>query len=236
MAIPIKLGALFPKGDKRANQKFGKHLSTLKFKITLEPLFLGYFYKEESQESDGLVDGGGDSVGLKGTVSQFSVDLHQRRELLMVEKRNLGRRVKPNWSMHEAEVLLKNLDLRGVHVQYAAAIEESANLALQAVRMFDEADSFQSGVFVFEPEAFMEGLDANDPEWVDSDDYVELSTITPELKPKIQVLPIMYSPQMGYRKQTNRDDVKESQFLAGTHACIMGRTKGSQIHFFVIAV
>ncbi|RUP43864.1 hypothetical protein BC936DRAFT_136619 [Jimgerdemannia flammicorona] len=226
MSLPIKLGDLFPKEDLRVNQKLGKHLNTLKFKIKLDPLFLGYFNKEDGQE-DGLIDGGGDSVGLKATVSQFSVDLHQHRELLVIEKKNLGPGLKPNWAMNEGEILLKNLDLRGVHVQYSTAGEENSNLALQ--RFMDDADSFQSGIFMFEPEAFMEGLDVNDPEWVDFDDYVELNTTTPDLKPKIQVLPIMYSPQMGYRKQLNRDDVEEYRYLAGTHACNMGRSKGISV-------
>ncbi|KAG0168982.1 hypothetical protein DFQ28_005286 [Apophysomyces sp. BC1034] len=225
MSYPVRNGALFPKTDPRPVKKFGKHMSTMKYKVMISPLIIGHFYKDENAMGGGsFVDDIGDSVGLKALVGAFSVDIHQRREFTNVSNHKLDqKRLKANWPVHEAEVQLRNIDIRAVRAKYvgasSAATEEEPPLASVDTASFDSAYS--------DPD-LMDGLDrkaVDDTElsnWVDLDDFVELHTATSGTVPKVQVLPFAFSPCIYYLKQTNRDDIDTYRYLRDTHDCILG--------------
>ncbi|KAI7866156.1 golgi-body localization protein domain-containing protein [Spinellus fusiger] len=240
MSYPIRYGTLYPRIDKRPNKQFGKHISTVKYKIVAGPLMIGYFYKDE-KESDSVVsmDEIGDVVGLKALVSHFSVDMHQRRTIVNTSEQSssppqetlIKQRMKANWPLHEAEVQFKNVDLRAVRAKYIKGnpLDAEVDMSRHHRRSVDSS-SIESSISGSESNGpdYLEnwndklGEDDTPPEWVDFDDFVELYLPTPMLLPKVQVLPFAFSPCIYYLKQNSRDDAEKYQYLHGTHDCIIG--------------
>lgn len=239
MGLPIRAGSLFPKEDSRASKKFGKHLSTVKYKIVTNSLSIGWFEKDE--QSLYSINGTGQTVGMKASVSSFKVDLHQRRIITKIDSEEFGReRIKPHWLLHEAQIQLSDLDLRVVQATYSNidpgdefeygrhaavpsfVVDETSTLNSESTQTFgsngsefDESSSFSDNVSL---------------DWVDLDDYVELDLRTPDFRPSVSVFPMMFSPNICYFKQTNREDVERYHYLHGTHECILGSAMGECIH------
>ncbi|KAH8550740.1 golgi-body localization protein domain-containing protein [Umbelopsis sp. PMI_123] len=231
MGLPIRAGPLFPKPDTRATKKFGKHMSTVKYKIVTDNLFIGWFEKDE--QSLYSINGTGHTVGMKALVSSFKVDLHQRRIITKIDSDELGtERIKPHWLLNEAQIQLSDLDLRVVQATYpnidpnddldfgrnhampSVVIDETSTINSESSQTFESINSdFE------EPFGFPENVPQD---WEDLDDYVELDLRTPDFRPVICVFPMMFSPNICYFKQSNCDDVERFRYLHGTHECIMG--------------
>ncbi|CAO3578004.1 unnamed protein product [Absidia cylindrospora] len=233
MSYPLRTGSLYPRVDMRSPKKFGAHMQSMKYKVVVNPLRLGYFYKD-----DNLVDGGkayltghGDTVGLKGHVKTFSIDIHQQREQAKVHNDNqktdkvLLKRTKPGWQINEAEVELRNIDLRVVRACYSKL--DSMHMDDDNPVDTNDMSDGVSGEEEVDPD-FMDGTDRRadenevDSTWVDMEDFVEINVVTPETIPKVQVLPFAFSPCMYYIKQNDPDDVEKYRYLRGTHDCIIG--------------
>ncbi|KAL0080005.1 golgi-body localization protein domain-containing protein [Phycomyces blakesleeanus] len=229
MNYPTRSGTLYPKLDVRPTKKFSKHMSTMKYKIMVGPLMIGYFYKDENEPGSSLsVDDLGDCVGLKALVSSFNVDMHQRREVVHQTGLNVdNKQLKANWPLHEAEVQLKNVDMRAVRASYRKKqpmedIIGESGLPSSTIDTSSVFSSDSSRADCFEDWDEKSNEDSTPPEWVDLDDFVELHMPTPKVEPKVQVLPFAFSPYLYYLKQNNRDDVEKYRYLHKTHDCILG--------------
>ncbi|GAN03499.1 conserved hypothetical protein [Mucor ambiguus] len=231
MSYPLRAGSLFPKLDTRPTQKFGRHMSTMKYKVVVNPLTCGYFMKDENVVAEQVTTQElGDSVGLKGFVKAFSVDIHQRREIVNVANYKLDqKRLKANWPVTEAEVQLKNIDLRAVKASYtlnnddafsSSSGTDNISIPVQAEQyMSDESDN---GLDMMEGLNYRCNIDSDSSDWVDLDDFIEMGVATPDILPAIQVLPFAFSPCIYYLRQTNKDDVQKFRYLHETHDCILG--------------
>ncbi|CAG8485249.1 13696_t:CDS:2 [Funneliformis caledonium] len=211
MTIPIRQGALFPSLEP-PSPKLGKYLGTIKIKICVGPLFLSYFYREDAFEDP--LDGRTHMVGIKGKIENFKFDMHLRSEEKIIEVE--GQEVKArDIILHEAEVDLKNLDLRGIAVRYIGENIFS--------NFSDEHEKDERDMLLGKDEDFM-ALHVDDEEWVDVNDYIELDWMLPDVKPGVRVLPLMRSPQMMYFKSPNENDTYEDKKTdQGTHVCVMGQ-------------
>ncbi|KAI9257424.1 golgi-body localization protein domain-containing protein [Sporodiniella umbellata] len=232
MGYPLRNGPLFPRLDTRPSKKFGKHMSTLKYKIVINPLTIGCFVKDESVEANNVtVQELGDSVGLKGFVKGFSLDIHQRKEIINVSNYKADQKqIKANWPIQEAEVQLKNIDIRAVRAQYTDGdnIETSnAGSIHNSLEPSADSDIFGNSDSDDVPD-MMEGLnfqreaDPESSEWVDLDDFIELNSDTPNISPIVQVIPFAFAPYFYYIRQNNRDELKTCKYLHETHDCILG--------------
>ncbi|KAI8378002.1 golgi-body localization protein domain-containing protein [Radiomyces spectabilis] len=228
MGYPMRNGSLFPRADPRPTQKFGKHMSTMKYKIMVDPLMIGYFYKDDNTlNSDSPMEEIGDSVGLKALVSAFSADIHQRREFMTMEAHKLDqKRLKANWPVHEAEVQLKNVDLRAVRACYSGESVPAPTADIPAVHRVSVSSNATTYDILEEMEQGRKSRTGQEErelaDWTDLDDFVELSINALETVPNVQILPFAFSPYIYYLKQTNRDDVEKYRYLHGTHECIFG--------------
>lgn len=261
MGYPMRNGPLFPRSDPRPTKKFGKHMTSMKYKVMLHPLVIGYFYKDEfTSEDNKHIEETGDSVGLKGVVAGFDVDIHQRREIIDVTNHKLdSKRLKANWPVHEAEIHLKSIDLRAVRARFtgtsatttttttngpgsvnssggggggdAGTIGSSAPPSISITHRSSDSMSDSS----VDPD-LMDGLDKranedNEPsDWADPDDYIELRVTAPTTPPTVQVLPFVYSPLVYYLKQTNRGGRDKYRYLRDTHNCIVDTAGGMYKH------
>lgn len=227
MSYPLRNGTLFPKDDPRPTKKFGKHMSTMKYKIMLHPLTISYFYKDENTVDSGSIEGSGDMVGLKALVAAFNVDIHQRREIINVASHKLDqKRLKANWPMHEVEIHLKNIDLRAVHASFSP--NDGGKSTVLAVSVAGTSESSDCST---DPD-LMDGLDGNPGEdtepsdWVDPYDFVDLNSTRHASPSSVKVLPFAFSPCVYYLRQTSPADSEEYRYLRHTHNCIMGTAIG----------
>ncbi|KAI9315392.1 golgi-body localization protein domain-containing protein [Dichotomocladium elegans] len=235
VSYPLRSGSLYPRADPRPTKKFGKHMSSMKYKVMLHPLVIGYFYKDEySSDNDRHIEETGDSVGLKGVVAGFNVDIHQQRVVIDVTDHKLDqKRLKANWPVHEAEIHLSSIDLRAVLASFSGTMPSSLSsdsaaqtVGAPSIVVGSSGDSTDDSSVV-DPD-LMDGLDRNENEenepsdWVDPDDYVELERTTPIHPPSVRVLPFVYSPLIYFLKQPSRADREKYRYLRETHNCIMG--------------
>ncbi|KAI9472413.1 MAG: golgi-body localization protein domain-containing protein [Benjaminiella poitrasii] len=237
MSYPLRNGSLFPKADNRPTQKFGRHMSTMKYKVDVNPLIVGYFIKDENVVAEDITtEELGDSVGLKGFVKGFSIDIHQRREIVNVADYKLDqKRLKANWPVAEAEIQLKNIDLRAVKASYTMtngelnALSGAENISVP-VQTEDDYLSSESdnGLNMMEGLNYQCNNDSDSADWVDLDDFVEMGVATPDILPAIQVLPFAFSPCIYYLRQTNREDIDRYKYLHKTHDCILGTAVGTR--------
>ncbi|KAI8057401.1 golgi-body localization protein domain-containing protein [Thamnidium elegans] len=231
MGYPVRDGSLFPKSDTRPTKKFGRHMSTMKYKIVVNPLTIGYFIKDENVVANEVTtEELGDSVGLKGFVKFFCIDMHQRREVINVANYKLDqKRLKANWPVSEAEVQLKNIDLRAVRANYSGNGDESLSssgaenisIPVPADQNYLSDDS-DNGLDMMEGLNYQCNNDSDSSDWVDLDDFIEMDVVTPAVLPTIQVLPFAFSPCIYYLRQNNRDDIQKYKYLHNTHNCILG--------------
>lgn len=235
MGYPIRDGSLFPKSDTRPTKKFGRHMSTMKYKIVVNPLTIGCFIKDENVVADEVTtEELGDSVGLKGFVKFFCIDMHQRREIVNVANYKLDqKRLKANWPVSEAEVQLKNIDLRAVRADYSGNTDESlsssgaenVSIPVSGDQSYLSDDS-DNGLDMMEGLNYQCNNDSDSSDWVDLDDFIEMDVATPAVLPAIQVLPFAFSPCIYYLRQNNRDDIQKYKYLHKTHNCILGTAIG----------
>ncbi|KAI8882880.1 hypothetical protein K501DRAFT_185718 [Backusella circina FSU 941] len=227
MGYPLRDGSLFPKADKRPTQKFGRHMRTMKYKVVVNPLTVGYFMKDENVLADEIsVEELGNSVGLKGFVQGFSVDIHQRREVIKVANYKLDqKRLKANWPMHEAEVQLKDIDLRAISAQYGGGGSSEETLSSssgESTRRDMDQGYDQNGLDMMDGLNYQSNTDSDSSDWLDLDDFIELNVSTPQVIPHVQVLPFAFAPCIYYLRQTNREDIQKYKYLHNTHDCILG--------------
>lgn len=240
MGYPVRDGSLFPKSDTRPTQKFGRHMSTMKYKVVVNPLTIGYFMKDENVVADEVtIEELGDSVGLKGFVKSFCIDMHQRREIVNVANYKLDqKRLKANWPVSEAEIQLKNIDLRAVRANYSVNGDESLSSSgaenVSVPVQTDPhylSDQSDNGLDMMEGLNYQCNNDSDSSDWVDLDDFIEMGVATPSVLPAIQVLPFAFSPCIYYLRQNNREDIQKYKYLHNTHDCILGTAVGKTIKY-----
>ncbi|KAI8363826.1 golgi-body localization protein domain-containing protein [Choanephora cucurbitarum] len=228
MSYPLRSGSLFPKLDKRASKKFGRHMKTMKYKIVVNPLTIGYFLKDSNIEAENIaMEETGDVVGLKGFVKNFSVDMHMQREIINISDYKLDqKRLKANWPIAEAEVQLRNVDLRAVLATYLNENNNELVNSLDNMNGNDHidymSDSSDHGLNMMEGLNYKFVNDSESADWVDLDDFIEMGIPTPHALPNIQVLPFSFIPRIHYLRQTNRDEMEKYKYLRKTHDCIFG--------------
>lgn len=231
MSYPLRAGSLFPKDDTRPTKKFGRHMSTMKYKVVVNPLTVGYFLKDENVVPEFITtEELGASMGMKGFVQGFCVDIHQRREVVNVANYKLDqKRLKANWPMSEAEVQIKNIDLRVVKAEYISSNDDtlsSSGTENVSVPVTNDSsypsDQSDDGLDMLEGLNYQCNNDSDSSDWVDLDDFIELDVVTPNILPNVQVLPFAFTPCIYYLRRSNRDDMQKYKYLHKTHDCILG--------------
>ncbi|KAF8341579.1 RNA pol II promoter Fmp27 protein domain-containing protein [Cantharellus anzutake] len=207
---PIRQGALFSSA-RPPSPKFSRHLATIKYRITLEPLLISHVYNQE--EKAGWKEGLTSCVGIKVMVNQFQTDMHQREELF-IEKNSTGKTMLvPHKPFYSSEVVLTGLELRAVRAVFA-----EPQKALFSTSMTTEDPDFS--VPDDDPEPF------SSP-WVDLDDFVETDWVPSDPSPKIWLLPCGFCPRFTYLKRVPLKDFAHPTHPSpfgneDSHHCLQG--------------
>ncbi|KAK4514538.1 proteinase B [Mucor velutinosus] len=232
ISIPIRQGKLFPTVEEKA-RSFGELLNTVKYKIAVNPLAIGFFISDQETYLD--MKGSG-SVGLKARVNSFSVDLHSRREMIQPNDVEAVQddSIKTEINFHEAEVELSDIDLRVIRAHHRNTANTSPVSKPQSGKSVAESTAYSE-------EQSYQGQEASsfDEEsrysfqWIDAKDFVILDAVHKQpflSRSKIDVLPFAFSPLFYYMKQHDEPGAEKRDYLRRTHDCTIG--SGMDSHEF----
>lgn len=225
VSIPIRQGKLFPTAEVKA-RSFGELLNTIKYKIVVNPLAIGFFISD--QETYLNMKGAG-SVGLKARVNSFSVDLHSRRE--MIRPSNSEETVqedllKTEINFHEAEVELSDIDLRVIRARHRNKANTPTASQPPSAKSVAESTAYSQEASFFDGD--------NDEscysfQWIDAKDFVILDAVNKQpflSRSKIDVFPFAFSPLFYYMKQHDEPGAEKRDYLRRTHECTIGNGMG----------
>ena len=215
MSLPIRQGKCFK--HKLLSPKFGQHLATIKYRITVPRLFISHVYPDESTQSwsDGITQ----FVGTKALIDHFHADLHQRDEESTQFNPSLGTSdVVRHKSLHHVEVVLRGLHLRAMLGTFQ-----------DPVKKIVLPDPLEEGA---SSNKFRSNLPAADPDsiWFDKDDFVELDWSSRNV-PVVNLLRAAECPHFVYSKcPVEKQNAKVHQQTVfskfgneDTHSCYLGK-------------
>ncbi|KAI0796722.1 golgi-body localization protein domain-containing protein [Abortiporus biennis] len=210
---PIRQGRRY-KHKRPISPKFGQHLATIKYLISVERLFITHAYMDDSQ--DAWTDGVTPFVGVKALIGHFHADMHQRtQESTTITPDGATKTVvhKPFYSM---EVVMKNLELRAMLAVFSDTLKQCVPLESIPV-----GSTYRS----------RDNLPVVDPgsPWIDVDDFVELDWSADGI-PILHLLPVVSCPRFTYfRRAGDNEPISENKVESSkfggedTHVCMVGK-------------
>jgi hypothetical protein len=210
LSLRIRQGSYYP--PRHPSPKFGHHLATIKYRISVPDLFVSHVYIDDSRET--WVEGITPFVGLKAVVKHFEADMHQRlSEIVLPGHHPESIKLSRHKPFYAAEVSLKDLDLRALVATFDEQLKKStpaASLPQQSIyrtwRELPTTDSQSS--------------------WFDLDDFVEIDR-SPSTKIDFRILPVAACPHFAYFKRSTStavDCLVTSKFGSeNTHTCFLGK-------------
>ncbi|KAI5893473.1 uncharacterized protein SCHCODRAFT_02747457 [Schizophyllum commune H4-8] len=210
LSLPIRQGSYYPR--RLLTPKFGRHLATLKYRISVPQLYLMHAYIDDSRQT--WVEGVTPWIGVKGLLRDFQVDMHQRDQEMAVPGMQPGTtkviRRKP---FYAAEVAIKDLDLRAVLATFPELLKQAV-----PVTKPEHRSNYSSRTDLPTSSQFSA--------WYDSDDYVELDW-QPIENPTLHFLPVANCPYIAYFKRNlanspHTDEDLNTKFgNEHTHTCLL---------------
>ena len=215
MSLPIRQGTYFK--HKLVNPKFGQHLATIKYRVTVPRLFISHVYMDESRQSwsDGITQ----FVGVKALIDHFHADMHQRDQESTQFNPLLGTsEVVRHKSVHNVEVVLRGLHLRAMLGTFQDPVK-------QVVLPDPPEEGAGSNKF----HSSLPPAD-HDSIWVDKDDFVELDWSSQDT-PVVNLLRGAECPHFVYSKcpvEKQNDKIHQRTLFSkfgdeDTHSCYLGK-------------
>ena len=103
LSLPVRQGSIFPQVSGAKSPKFGKHVGTIKYRFDITPLFLTHTYHQHLKYD--LYQGVRTFVGVKARLATFYLDMHQRLQETLHERKQLGTFIKAfRKPLYEAEL------------------------------------------------------------------------------------------------------------------------------------
>ncbi|KAI0677563.1 golgi-body localization protein domain-containing protein [Trametes maxima] len=213
LSLPIRQGDLYPR-KRPISPKFGQHLATLKYMISVHRLFISHVYVDNSQ--DAWADGVTPFVGVKALIDDFHADMHQRDTETSGPTQG-GVKTVHHKPFYAIEVVLKNLDLRAMLAVFPDTLKQCTPLeSAPTVSNYRTRNELK-------PIA----LDSN---WVDMDDFAVYEQEDPD-PPEIFLLPAVSCPRFTYFKRVDEHgpdgpDKPSDRSKFGsedTHVCLLGK-------------
>ncbi|KAG9015450.1 hypothetical protein FRB94_000054 [Tulasnella sp. JGI-2019a] len=225
MHLPIRQGRLYP-GSRLPSPKFGRHLATIKYSLSLSPLFISHMYKQDSPEQ--WREGETGFIGLKAKIDNFEADLHQCEQAFAEVDPVTG--------------VLKS----STHKPFSAVHVTATNLKLRAVSA-SFADPHKALVPLFQAKTGTDGhaSPSSFPDrpcepmcsrWVDLDDFNETEWTPSDDHPRIWMFEAALCPKFVYSRRLSVLDqegtaggIEDSKFGdEDTHICSQTRTQSSK--------
>jgi hypothetical protein len=220
LSLPIRQGSYYP--PRPPSPKLGRHLATIKYRISVANLFITHVYADNSKGT--WLDGVTPFVGAKAMIKQLEADMHQRLSEAVVPGNSPNSvKLTKHRPFYAAEVALKDLDLRLLLAIFHEPLKQSVPVPSLAQRR----DYWSR-----------KNLPAIDPQscWVDPDDFVE-TDYSPSTKPVLHLLPVAACPHFTYFKRsadTSDNALETTKFGAeDTHTCLIGKETRKSTHEYL---
>lgn len=209
MSLPIRQGTYYP--PRVISPKFGRHLATLKYQISVDQLFISHAYIDDSRES--WVDGVTPFIGVKAMIDKFRADMHQRDQESIVPGRVPDAiKIVRHKPFYAAEVVLNGLDLRAMVAIFSEPLKQSVDVTSSG-----QPNNYRT----------RKDLPTIDPSssWFDLDDFVEADWL-PSTTPTVNLLPAVACSRLTYFKRNSESPVVTSKFGGeDSHSCFLGKEK-----------
>lgn len=213
-ALPIRQGALY-KHKRPLSPKFGQHLATIKYRISLGQLFISHVYMDNSREA--WTDGVTPFVGVKAMIDLFQADMHQRAQETTTTAPDGTTKTIAHKPFYAIEVVMKGIELRTLLAIFPEPLKQLVPLESSPL-----GDSYRT----------RDNIPVIDPKspWVDLDDFVEIGW-SAEGTPVLHVLPAALCPRFTYFRRSWDNPVSAidsrveiSKFGSeDTHVCLLGK-------------
>ncbi|KAF8897633.1 golgi-body localization protein domain-containing protein [Infundibulicybe gibba] len=210
LSLPIRQGTYFP--PRPVSPKLGRHLATLKYRITIPRVFVMHAYVDDSRETwaDGLTPW----IGVKGMIDEFQADMHQRdQESVVPGLVPNAPKVTRRKPFYAAELVLKGVDLRALLAIFSEPLKKDVPI------------SFPSQRSNYRTRNDLPSTDLASP-WYDTDDFVETDWTMPSPQ-MFHLLPVANIPHFTYFKRNLanfHDEGGSSKFgNEESHTCLLGR-------------
>jgi len=215
MSLPIRQGKYYK--HRLLNPKFGQHIATIKYRVTVPRLFIAHVYPDESRQSwsDGITR----FVGTKALIDHFHADVHQRDEESTQFNPSLGTsEVVRHKSLHRAEVVLRGLHLRAMVGTFQDPVKKI--VLPDPAEEGTASNKFRSNLPVTKPGSI----------WFDKDDFVELDWSSRDV-PVVNLLHAAECPHFVYSKcpvekqsaKVHHRTVFSKFDNEDTHVCYLGK-------------
>ncbi|KDR83645.1 hypothetical protein GALMADRAFT_235956 [Galerina marginata CBS 339.88] len=210
LTLPIRQGNYHP--SRPISPKLGRHLATLKYRISLPHLYFLHGYIDDARET--WVDGVTPWVGLKGKVDEFQADMHQREEETTVPGPipNTTRVVRKK-PFYAAEVIMKGIELRAMLATFPEVKKQNAEMTAPPQR----SNYRKHTDLPVTPSTSI---------WYDMDDFVELDWSSME-QPTLCLLPLASCPHFTFFKRNEAlsgSHPQPSKFGSEhSHICLLGK-------------
>ncbi len=213
-SLPIRQGTLY-KHKRPLSPKFGQHLATIKYMISLGRLFVSHAYMDNSREA--WTDGVTPFVGVKAMIDLFQADMHQRAQESTIAGPDGTTKTIVHKPFYAIEVVMKGLELRALLAIFSEPLKQLVPLESSPL-----GDSYRS----------RKNIPIVDPKspWVDLDDFVEIDW-SAEGTPVLHLLPAAFCPRFTYFRKAwdgpeiaTENRVEVSKFGSeDTHVCLLGK-------------
>ena len=223
LSLPIRQGSYYPR--RFISPKFGRHLATLKYRISVARLFITHAYIDDSRET--WVDGVTSFVGVKAMIKDFHADMHQRdQETIIPGQIPNTFKVLRNKPFYAAEVVLKGLDLRAMLATFTEPLKQSVPVTSPVERSNYSKQNDRPAV-------------DTSSKWIELDDFVETDW-SPTSPPTVHLLPIVVCPHITYFKRGSKAQKAQEQSTKfgaeDTHACLLGKEACAYSYYSIIVV
>ncbi|KAI0081718.1 hypothetical protein K474DRAFT_1133165 [Panus rudis PR-1116 ss-1] len=209
--LPIRQGRRY-KHKRPLSPKFGQHLATIKYRISVPKLFVSHAYMDNS--CDAWQDGVTPFVGVKAKIGHFQADMHQRAQESTIKTPDGGSKTIMHKPFYGVEVVMKDLELRALLAIFPDPLKESVPLESSS---WGKAYRAREDIPVIPADSI----------WVDLDDFVETDWSSEEA-PTLHLLPAVSCPRFTYfrrawDKHVSGDRIDVSKFgNEDTHVCLLG--------------
>ena len=213
LSLPIRQGKLYPR-KRPISPKFGQHLATLKYLVSVSPMFISHVYVDDSQ--DAWADGVTPYVGVKAFIDDFHADMHQR-DTETTEATKGGTKTIHHKPFYAVEVNLKGLDLRAMLAVFSDPLKQCTPLEYAPA-----ANNYRTRTKLTPID-----LKSN---WVDMDDFA-IGELEAPAETEVYLLPTASCPRFTYFKRMDEDDfgppdkpLARTKFGSeDTHVCFIGK-------------
>ncbi len=237
-SLPSRTGPLFQTAEtvsQKTPKKFGKHLFSVKYQLLLSPLFISHIYKHSSSEQVSKHDKIA-FTGPKAKISNFTVDFHQRRQLVTIKDPVSGSGKKAwQMKMNEGEINVVDADIRMVTAKFNEKSPEALLASQLGNASSDNGSSSNStssishstGSYPVKPLIGKFKITDNEFNWIDLDDFVEINTSKTNLNgkdPKIEIFPLLHTPRLSYTRNIEQEGGLEHKPFGDepSHDCLIG--------------